>query len=482
MAQVAILLAALRFIVGSGIFRVNSRSQAALGDAGELIHGHVAPLLLHLDAPFEFVAGSMVTYGLLTIVWLGFLGVHTCGLIAWVFGFAIFLHSFPILMLLHVVLGSALVAVHARGEFSVARNEAALQAILDRATDGFCTVDLVTGEISNPSPGFVDLFGLKRTCRTNWPTLLVMAKHYDDKKVVQELLTSGGKGFESKRVVTFVIDNVEVSARIIPYGQFKDSTLICFQMQTEKHQVSRESLVQSDCHAGVAGLSPMGHRLSLQDSGCIVQIQGTEYVQLKDVQESRVTDCWLGGAIEGTNRYARTVQYAWEVSRAARGGLLLAVVQAQAKRDLVMHVVDGGYMLRRLSYEGPDGKRVGKSVFDEGHCAEVREALVEFSAHEETDRWPANHEDAEARLQPKDGATIITDEGRIFASAVRVDHPPDKCQFRGAGTRHGAALGLTEWLQNQCKRGTIFVRSDCGAIKILISGRLPEVINVLRSG
>jgi len=67
---------------------------------------------------------------------------------------------------------------------------------------------------------------------------------------------------------------------------------------------------------------------------------------------------------------------------------------------------------------------------------------------------------------------VLTDTGTVTAAAVRVQHPAKRFRLRGSGTRHGAALGLAEWLAVEGDGGVVFLRSDSGAIKILVARNL----------
>ena len=52
----------------------------------------------------------------------------------------------------------------------------------------------------------------------------------------------------------------------------------------------------------------------------------------------------------------------------------------------------------------------------------IRKALLELAEHTETDRWPSDHPDIDARDQPKDGATIFSTKSHVWASAVHLEH------------------------------------------------------------
>ena len=52
----------------------------------------------------------------------------------------------------------------------------------------------------------------------------------------------------------------------------------------------------------------------------------------------------------------------------------------------------------------------------------------------------------------------------------------------GFGTRHAAAVGVTEWLGSRDMRGVVFVRSDDGGIHALLSAEESEHPRAFRIG
>merc|ERR1719329_483834 len=124
-----------------------------------------------------------------------------------------------------------------------------------------------------------------------------------------------------------------------------------------------------------------------------------------------------------------------------------------------------------------DKRRRGKNLFRNTDA--VRSGLTDFvtppdpsEVGYQADRWPLSHPDVGARGQPKDGcAGLFSFNGTVLRSCFRLDQSPVSWQMEG-GCRHSAALGLAEWLGIESHGGAVFVRSETGAIRILLAREL----------
>lgn len=116
-----------------------------------------------------------------------------------------------------------------------------------------------------------------------------------------------------------------------------------------------------------------------------------------------------------------------------------------------LHTSDGGYMTMKLK-----DLHVTQTEF--------KEAFKAFTEHSETDRWPKDHPDPEARCQPKDGALLLDVSGFRLKCAVKVLGLPPPRRWPGVGTKHEAALAAA-WTIENC---IAVVRSDSGAVHVVI--------------
>lgn len=114
-----------------------------------------------------------------------------------------------------------------------------------------------------------------------------------------------------------------------------------------------------------------------------------------------------------------------------------------------------GYMTQRLQ-----GIHVGDPLF--------LNAMQEFTAHTNTDRWPAGHH--EAGNLPKDGFVLLDVNGYRIKCATRIcGLPLPPLRWDGIGTRHMAALSLSWALQSSDFPSFVIVRSDSGIVHSVIS-------------
>jgi len=129
------------------------------------------------------------------------------------------------------------------------------------------------------------------------------------------------------------------------------------------------------------------------------------------------------------------------------GGLHEEDAGGVEKSGPILQTSDGGYMTSRLR---------GVHVSDE----RFSKAFQEFTQHSETDRWPSDYPDADARNLPKDGAFLLDASGfRLKCAAKLLGLPPPR-SWHGVGTKHEAAAACA-WAVSGC---IALVRSDGGSI------------------
>jgi len=87
-------------------------------------------------------------------------------------------------------------------------------------------------------------------------------------------------------------------------------------------------------------------------------------------------------------------------------------------------------------------------------------AFQEFTEHSDTDRWPVNHPNKDARGQPKDGAFLISFSGYRAKCAAKILGLRPPMVWPGVGTKHEAALACA-WAM---RGSVVLVRSDSGTL------------------
>ena len=80
---------------------------------------------------------------------------------------------------------------------------------------------------------------------------------------------------------------------------------------------------------------------------------------------------------------------------------------------------------------------------------------------------------AALKMQPKDGAFVLSHSGTVLAAAAQLKFLPQHYQLCKAdgerfGTRHAAALATAEWMRLKHIDGIVFVRSEAGEVQIML--------------
>mmetsp|Transcript_29743 Transcript_29743/g.75713 ORF Transcript_29743/g.75713 Transcript_29743/m.75713 type:complete len:420 (-) Transcript_29743:205-1464(-) len=155
-------------------------------------------------------------------------------------------------------------------------------------------------------------------------------------------------------------------------------------------------------------------------------------------------------AVDRSSRLDHTVREAISlICDHARGGALVCIAQAEDYQAVfrehegseqqqvpMLRTSDGGYMTQRLR---------GVHISD----ARFQEAFGEFTEHTETDRWPQDYRDVEARNLPKDGAFLLDKSGFRLKCATKIlGCSPPQCVAWGwheARGCFGVRMGSAQW-------------------------------------
>merc|ERR1719401_2677884 len=113
----------------------------------------------------------------------------------------------------------------------------------------------------------------------------------------------------------------------------------------------------------------------------------------------------------------------------------------------VLRASDGGYMTERLK-----GRHISEPCF--------ADAFGDFTEHSDTDRWPHDHPDVDARGMPKDGALLLNEKGYCVKCAAKIVGLRPPALWSSVGTRHEAALACAWAIPNS----VVLIRSDGGTI------------------
>ena len=185
--------------------------------------------------------------------------------------------------------------------------------------------------------------------------------------------------------------------------------------------------------------------------------------------------------VSGKEKYRATLNTALNLltSPNLHGGAVFVIVDKEHKNDLQLLSLDND-CLHQLCQK--KANRANTPFFPH--------LLHAFCTPNTSDRWEqslledlaANSGDsslktlpelAALKMQPKDGAFVLSHSGTVLAAAVQLKFLPQHYQLCKAdgkrfGTRHAAALATAEWMRLKHVDGIVFVRSEAGEVQIML--------------
>ena len=183
----------------------------------------------------------------------------------------------------------------------------------------------------------------------------------------------------------------------------------------------------------------------------------------------------------GKEKYRATLNTALNLltSPNLHGGAVFVIVDKEHKNDLQLLSLDNDCLLKLCQIKV---NRTNTPFFPN--------LLHAFCTPNTSDRWEqslledlaANSGDsslktlpelAALKMQPKDGAFVLSHSGTVLAAAVQLKFLPQHYQLCKAdgkhfGTRHAAALATAEWMRLKHVDGIVFVRSEAGEVQIML--------------
>ena len=183
----------------------------------------------------------------------------------------------------------------------------------------------------------------------------------------------------------------------------------------------------------------------------------------------------------GKEKYRATLNTALNLltSPNLHGGAVFVIVDKEHKNDLQLLSLDND-CLHQLCQK--KANRANTPFFPH--------LLNAFCTPNTSDRWEqslledlaANSGDsslktlpefAALKMQPKDGAFVLSHSGTVLAAAAQLKFLPQHYQLCKAdgkrfGTRHAAALATAEWMRLKHVDGIVFVRSEEGEVQIML--------------
>ena len=183
----------------------------------------------------------------------------------------------------------------------------------------------------------------------------------------------------------------------------------------------------------------------------------------------------------GKKKYHATLNTALNLltSPNLHGGAVFVIVDKEHKNDLQLLSLDNDCLHKLCKIKA---NRVHNPFFPH--------LLHAFCTPNTSDRWEqslledlaANSGDrslktlpefAALKMQPKDGAFVLSHSGTVLAAAAQLKFLPQHYQLCKAdgkrfGTRHAAALATAEWMRLKHVDGIVFVRSDAGEVQIML--------------
>ena len=161
------------------------------------------------------------------------------------------------------------------------------------------------------------------------------------------------------------------------------------------------------------------------------------------------------------------------------GGAMFVIVDKEHKNDLQLLSLDNDCLHKLCQIKA---NRVHNPFFPH--------LLHAFCTPNTSDRWEqslledlaANSGDsslktlpefAALKMQPKDGAFVLSHSGTVLAATAQLKFLPQHYQLCKAdgkrfGTRHAAALATAEWMRLKHVDGLVFVRREAGEVRIML--------------
>ena len=188
-----------------------------------------------------------------------------------------------------------------------------------------------------------------------------------------------------------------------------------------------------------------------------------------------------------SDEYLSTLNTVLNLLTGLLGGVVFVVLDKKYKDKLQILPLDNGLLTRLCQCKAYN---VREPLF--------MHLLHAFCTPSETDRWSQSileklaancgnrslemsPELSALRMQPKDGAFVLSCRGTVLAAAAHLKFLPQQYQLRKAdgtcfGTRHAAALATAEWMRLEGVIGTVFVRSETGGVHVIFphGQTLPE--------
>ena len=183
----------------------------------------------------------------------------------------------------------------------------------------------------------------------------------------------------------------------------------------------------------------------------------------------------------GKRKYRATLNTALNLltSPNLHGGAVFVIVDKEHKNDLQLLSLDNDCLNNLCQIKA---NRANTPFFPH--------LLHAFCTPNTSDRWEqslledlaANSGDsslktlpefAALKMQPKDGAFVLSHSGTVLAAAAQLKFLPQHYQLCKAdgkrfGTRHAAALATAEWMRLKHVDGIVFVRSEAGEVQIML--------------
>ena len=183
----------------------------------------------------------------------------------------------------------------------------------------------------------------------------------------------------------------------------------------------------------------------------------------------------------GKEKYRATLNTALNLltSPNLQGGAVFVIVDKEHKNDLQLLSLDNDCLNNLCQIKA---NRANTPFFPH--------LLHAFCTPNTSDRWEqslledlvANSGDsslktlpelAALKMQPKDGAFVLSHSGTVLAAAAQLKFLPQHYQLcktdgKRYGTCHAAALATAEWMRLKHVDGIVFVRSEAGEVQIML--------------
>lgn len=214
-----------------------------------------------------------------------------------------------------------------------------------------------------------------------------------------------------------------------------------------------------------------------------IRLEALEVIQAEPVKLGDLCNAFskVAKAASDDERYHTTLTTVLNMltSPSLLGGAIFVVVDKGHKNDVKITTLDKDCLnqvcqMKTRKVDNPFFPHLLHAFCTPNESDRWEELLLDdLAAHCGESLLEMSSELAALKMQPKDGAFVLSHSGTVLAAAAQLEFIPQHyqlCKANGIrfGTRHSAALATAEWMRLKNVDGVVFVRSDAGDVHVML--------------